>query len=169
VTPARIALALAAFAVGILTFSHLTGDPPGAMGKLAREFSLPDTTGQAHASTEWAGRVRLINFWATWCPPCRREIPALIALQQDFGARGLQVIGIAMDDAEAVAAFARETGINYPLLVGDQDVVELAVDLGNHREALPYTVVLDRAGRIVHVHAGEVTEAGLAPVLERLL
>jgi len=169
-SPARLALTLAAFAVGILSFIHLhRDDSVGGIGDRARDFTLPDTAGQAHASTEWAGRVRVLNFWATWCPPCRREVPALIALQKEFGARGLQVVGIAMDEADLVADFAGEAGINYPLLIGQQDVVDLAIGFGNRHAALPYTVVIDREGRIAHVQVGEVTRERLAPTLERLL
>jgi peroxiredoxin len=168
-SPAHLVLALAAFAVGLLAFAYRADEGPLAPGDRIREFTLPDTEGRAQASSQWAGRVRVVNFWATWCPPCRREIPALVGLQQDYGARGLQVIGIAMEDAASVAAFAREAGIDYPLLVGEQAVAELATALGNPHGALPYTVVIDRGGRIAHQQAGEVTRERLVPILEGLL
>jgi peroxiredoxin len=162
-TPARFALALAAFAVGLLAFSFLSDGGKDYLepGDRAPAFSLADTAGRLRASNEWADQVLVLNFWATWCPPCRREIPALLDIQRELGPRGLTIIGIALDEAPAVEAFAREIGIDYPLLVGEQDVVDLGRRLGNHYAALPFTVVVDRKGVITHAQAGEITRESL--------
>ena len=170
-SPARLALALAAFAVGLIAFAFVSEGPKESLevGDAAPPFTLPDTAGVMRSSGEWAGEVVVLNFWATWCPPCRREVPALVATQEAYGARGLRIVGVALDEPAAVDAFAREMGIGYPLLVGQQEVVELARRFGNLYAALPFTVVLDREGRIVHAQAGEVTRDALALRVEGLL
>ena len=132
------------------------------------DFSLVDLAGETRSGAEWSGQVRIVNFWATWCPPCRREIPLLIDLQQEYGDR-MQVIGIAIDDLADVQSYAEETGFNYPVLVGQQE----AIDLGNaflpDFVGLPFTVIVDAGNRIAKVHMGELhrdeAKAMLAEVL----
>ncbi len=103
---------------------------------------------------KWPGELVVLNFWATWCPPCLREIPAFIALQDKYRARGVQFIGVALDQAAAVAPFVAERGVNYPIVLGDDAVVRLMQRLGNDIGGLPYTVVL-RGEEVVFAKQGE--------------
>lgn len=130
---------------------------------------IKDLDGREHSLSEWEGKILVVNFWATWCLPCVVEIPAFVKLQADLGARGLQFVGIALDDRAAAAKFATEHAINYPVLVGDDDVARLMQGLGNAIGALPYTVVFDRDGHIVHTQQGEWELAEARRILKPLL
>jgi len=111
-------------------------------------FTLEDMNGIAHPIDEWSGKVRVINFWATWCPPCREEIPMFLELQEQYGDLGLQFIGIALDQSDAVASYRDEMLIDYPLLLGGRAALDLMGRLGNLAGVLPYSVVVDRDGYI---------------------
>ncbi len=128
-------------------------------------FSLPGPNGEPRSIAAFDGQVVLINFWATWCAPCLEEVPALVETQAALGDRGLQVVGVAFDDAEPVRAFADEHDINYPLMVGGRDAFAVGSDYGNARGVLPYTVVIDRAGVIRETHLGALTR----PQIEELV
>ncbi len=132
-------------------------------------FKLPDMEGVPHKVDEWHGRVILINFWATWCPPCREEIPMFIDLQTRFADRGLQVIGIALQQASEVREFADELNMNYPVLVGEQDVIRIATEYGNTIGALPYTAIISRDGKIAFVKRGPMTETETESIILSLL
>jgi thiol-disulfide isomerase/thioredoxin len=121
------------------------------------EFTLPDLAEKPQSSTQWLGQVLILNFWATWCPPCRREIPEFIALQQELGPRGIQFVGIALDKPAAVRDFAQTTEFNYPILLGDEDrTFELFRKLGNRQFGLPFSVIFDRTGQVVYSILGEL-------------
>ena len=111
----------------------------------------------------------VLNFWATWCPPCLHEIPGFIALQDQYADRGVQFLGVAIDDGEKVRAFATEMGINYPTLHGQMDAIEVMAAYGNKSGGLPYTVVIDRSGQIVARHPGVLEQDAAATLLEQLL
>jgi thiol-disulfide isomerase/thioredoxin len=98
----------------------------------------------------------MVNFWATWCPPCRREIPLLNALRAEYGARGYEIIGIAVDFREDVLAYMQGTPISYPMLIGEQDAIDVARAFGIDDLFYPSTVFLDRRGRIVTIKVGEL-------------
>src|SRR5690606_11580261 len=119
--------------------------------------------------SQWDGEVLLINFWATWCPPCVREIPILIELQSLYGEQGLSVVGIAVDRRETAQSFAEETGISYPVLYGVQSALEVAQLYGNDAGTLPYTVIVDRDGFVRHVFPTEFDRATLESALQPLL
>jgi thiol-disulfide isomerase/thioredoxin len=135
----------------------------------AADIPLPDLAGQPRRLADWRGQVLIVNFWATWCPPCIHEIPEFIALQRELGDRGVQFVGIAMDDPQAVADFVREQGVNYPTLLDNGEGIALARALGNAQGVLPYTLVLDRQGAIQRRHAGAITRDELAPTIMDLL
>lgn len=165
-----IVLALTAGAIGFVAY-QATQKPsaPDAMASAALpEFVLPDLQGAERASSEWSGRPRIVNFWATWCPPCRREIPLLIELQAQHG-DALQVIGIAIDDMSEVQDYAADTGFNYPVLVGQQDAVELGNAVLRDWIGLPFTAFVDASGRITHVHVGELHREQASEFLKELL
>ena len=139
------------------------------IGSLRPEFALPDTEGQIHNIKEWDGKVLVVNFWATWCPPCRREMPAFIELQDEFGAQGLQFIGVAIDEADKVSEFMDTYGVNYPMLLGDLAAIDVAKKYGNRFGALPYTVIVDRQGKITFIRRGELTKTGAIAEIKKLL
>jgi len=124
-------------------------------------FSLPDSTGKVHSVSEWDGKLLLINFWATWCPPCLEEIPGFVRLQAEFSPRGVQFLGVAMDSAENVSRFMAEQHMNYPSLVGPAAAIEIGRVYGNTYGALPFTVVISPAGKVLHTQAG-ILEIGAA-------
>ena len=116
--------------------------------------ALPDLAGQSQPLSQWKGRILVVNFWATWCAPCREEIPALIEVQNSLGPKGLQIVGIAIDQAERVKPYAAEMRINYPILIGELDAMDLAQQAGNQLGGLPFTVILDRSGKPVRTELG---------------
>ena len=128
-----------------------------------------DPDGREQPLAQWRERPLLINFWATWCSPCRQELPSLLRLNSRFSARGVQFVGIAVDSAPNVVEFARNLSLSYPLLVAGADVGELMRQLGNSSLALPYTVVVDAAGRVRFTHPGRVSESELEILLTDLL
>ncbi len=139
------------------------------IGSSLPEYNLLGLDGVRERSEQWLGKVQVINFWATWCPPCKREIPTLIELQNEYRNHNLQVIGIAMDDAEPVRQYADKKGINYPILVGEQDVIDVSEQLGNDLGILPYTVITDQAGNITFIRYGEVDRNTLESEIKKLI
>jgi thiol-disulfide isomerase/thioredoxin len=119
-------------------------------------FTLDDRTGKPTSIDAWAGRSLVINFWATWCAPCRREIPLLQAVHRDWAGEDVSVIGIAVDHRDQVLAFADQFKIAYPLLIGEQDALDVASSLGVASPAFPFTVFTDRRARVVAVFVGEL-------------
>jgi thiol-disulfide isomerase/thioredoxin len=131
--------------------------------------ALPDAKGREQSIGQWKGKVLVVNFWATWCVPCREEMPEFVKAQQEFGPRGLQFVGIAVDDPAKVEAFAAELGLNYPALIGGYGAIELSRSFGNRLGALPFTIIVDRAGRINHTQLGPIKEAQLRAIIVQLL
>lgn len=162
-------MAVAAAALGAGSYVQLmrsSTDPPasGAPAALLR-MALPDLAGKPVTLAAWRGKVLVINFWGTWCAPCRREIPGLISIQRKHASNGVQVVGIAVDQEDKVQEYAKEIGINYPVLVAGMEGATLARELGNKSGALPFTVVLDHGGKVILSHLGLIT----AEELEKLL
>ena len=121
------------------------------------EFQLADREGQLRSLTHWQGKSLVINFWATWCAPCRREIPLLQQIARDHRAEGVEVIGIAVDFRDAVLQYADEMKIDYPLLIGEQDALDAAAAFGIEAIGFPFTIFTDQQGRIIVAHMGELT------------
>ncbi len=119
-------------------------------------FSLHDLDGKSTPIATWNGKSLVINFWATWCAPCRREVPLLKALATQWSGRDLQVVGIAIDYPDKVRNFAGQFGIDYPLLVGEQDALDVAARFGMDSPAFPFTVFTDRRGQVVALFVGEL-------------
>lgn len=121
--------------------------PPG--------LHLADLKGVNHPFTQWRGKLLLLNFWATWCAPCRAEIPLLIQMQQQYAARGLQIVGPAVDDPGLVAGALPRLGLDYPVLVGDPDtLVKIMDQLGNGPGGLPFSVLISPKGMILERRVG---------------
>lgn len=123
--------------------------------------SLPDLDGTPHTLAEWRGKLVLVNFWASWCGPCREEMPLLDATQKRLAGKGLQIVGIASDSAAATKEFLARTPVSYPILVDDPEQGDLSKRFGNSRDVLPYTVLVSRDGHIVARRAGNFTQSAL--------
>ena len=130
---------------------------PAALAQLTQTV-FPDMSGQSHRLQDWTGKVLVVNFWATWCPPCRAEMPAFSRLQQQHGAEGVQFVGIAMDSAENVQQFAAQHPVSYPLLLGSNSLGRLMHDLGNPKMGLPFTLIIAADGRVIASRTGAVSE-----------
>jgi thiol-disulfide isomerase/thioredoxin len=167
-----VAVAAAALAAGFAFHPWNRQEPavlPPASAAALMQAALPDLSGQSQPLSQWQDKVLVVNFWATWCAPCRDEIPALIALQNKLGPRGLQIIGIAIDQADRVKPYAAEMRINYPVLVGELDAMDLAQRAGNQLGGLPFTVILDRSGKPVRSELGGVNQEKLESIVQPLL
>jgi thiol-disulfide isomerase/thioredoxin len=130
-------------------------------------ISLADPGGIKHALSEWKGRPLLVNFWATWCAPCRREIPLLKTIRHERAQDGIEIVGIAVDFRDAVQKYAREMSIDYPLLVGEQDGLEAIAAFGMDT-VFPFTVFADARGRIVTLKVGELHADEARFILDRV-
>ena len=146
---------------------RVRADHGAAEGVMASR--LADIDGRLQPLSQWRGKVLVVNFWATWCAPCREEIPGFVRLQEKYGDRGLQFIGIAIDQRDKVQAFAQEFGMNYPVLLGGIDSVEMSRQAGNRVGALPFTLIFDRTGQIVGRELGGLKEAKLDGMIQSLL
>ncbi len=118
-------------------------------------LTLPDLNGTPQALSQWKGKVLVVNFWATWCPPCKEEMPEFSRLHRELSSNGVQFVGISIDTADKVAAFSKETPVSYPLLVSGLESLDLASDLGNRAKGLPFTVVLRPDGNPQQVKLGK--------------
>jgi len=165
-----IAVALVAVAAGLYLhpLDRVAEAPVPVTPPTLLETPLETLDGGRKALGTWKGKVLVVNFWATWCGPCRKEIPEFIRMQQRLGGQGLQFVGIAIDEKDKVAAYVREIGINYPVLVGELDAVEMSRSLGNDLGGLPFTIVVDRTGKVVHTVLGATTEARLEAMIQGL-
>jgi len=163
-------LAIAALALGAwlaLGVADSRARETAAQALLAVE--LPDLAGKPQRLDQWRGRVLVVNFWATWCEPCKAEMPQFIRAQTAQGANGLQFVGIAVDSADKVEKFAQDLGVNYPTLIGGLGAIELSRQLGNDLMALPFTIVLDRDGKVVHTQLGPLKGDRLQTLIGPLL
>jgi thiol-disulfide isomerase/thioredoxin len=161
-----VAAAVMALATGAY-FGLRHEAPADATALLA--LSLPDASGKEQSIGQWRGKVVVVNFWATWCAPCREEMPEFMRAQTEFGARGLQFVGIAVDQADKVDQFANELGLNYPTLIGGYGAVELSRTLGNSLAALPFTIIVDRQGRVAYTQLGLLKPDQLRTIVGKLL
>jgi len=129
--------------------------PPTVPASLP-DIALKDLDGHVHRLAEWNGKSLVINFWATWCAPCRHEIPLLNKIRSEYAGKGFEVVGIAVDFADDVRAFTRDFPIRYPLLIGEEDGLAAARAFGIETMAFPFTAFADARGRLVAVHLGEL-------------
>lgn len=160
-------VAVLALVVGIFLQQSNVSDSQPAQAKL--EFGFPDLNGQMQAVSQWHGKILLINFWATWCPPCLKEIPEFIQWQQEFQANDVQFVGIALDDRQAVADYLQQVAINYPVLIAGDAGGELAHELGNIINTVPFTVIVNQQGQIVHRQLGELNREQFLKAVKPLL
>ncbi|MDE1959868.1 MAG: TlpA family protein disulfide reductase [Xanthomonadaceae bacterium] len=139
------------------------------IGDRADALILPDLRGRPTPLARWQGRLVLLNFWASWCGPCREEMPALAQAQATYATRGFSVIGIAMDEPAAVKAYLAQVPVDYPVLIGLDASPDPSLRFGDTRGALPYSVLIGRDGLILRTKLGAFAPGELQRWIERAL
>jgi len=162
-------VAIFALAAGLLTQRMLRTSSAFQETAKVVNFSLPDVSAEMQAISQWRGKVLVINFWATWCAPCLKEIPEFVRLQAEFQAVGLQFVGVSIEDRPVVADFIKGNPINYPMLIAGDAGIGLARQLGNIINAVPFTVIVDQTGQIVHRQPGELSRQQLLEIVKPLI
>jgi thiol-disulfide isomerase/thioredoxin len=162
-----VVLCVVALGFGSLAYRWINAEEPAVDARLS-EVSFNDLTGTPQNFSQWAGKLLVVNFWATWCPPCKQEMPEFVRAQQEWGARGVQFIGIAIDDPKEVQTYLSVSPVNYPILIGEPGGPEWAAELGDALQVLPFTAVIDRAGRVVRVKSGPYSRDELMELLSGL-
>lgn len=138
-----------------------------AVGALM-QLSLPDVDGQLQQLSHWQGKTLVVNFWATWCPPCVDEMPELVALQNDLGSTGVQVLGIGIDSPSNIRQFSEKHQITYPLLIGGMEGTELSRQFGNQAGGLPFTVLISQDGKVRKTYMGRLDLTAVRADLSKL-
>ncbi|HET7203079.1 MAG TPA: TlpA disulfide reductase family protein [Steroidobacteraceae bacterium] len=141
---------------------------PPRLAETVPEFQLADREGKLRSLKDWQGKSLVVNFWATWCAPCRREIPLLQQIARDRAADGFEVVGIAVDFRDKVLAYADEMQIEYPLLIGEQDALDAAAAFGVEAIGFPFTIFTDRKGRVVTAQMGELSASVADLILDEV-
>ena len=159
-------IALAALAAGLYFGLSGTSDRPAAA---LLGTTLPDIEGRDQRLDQWKGKVLVVNFWATWCEPCREEMPEFVKAQTAFGAKGLQFVGIAIDQPDKIRQFSQELKLNYPSLVGGYGALELSKAFGNKLMALPFTLIINREGQVAYSQLGPLKPGKLDAIVAKLL
>jgi thiol-disulfide isomerase/thioredoxin len=152
------------------TAAESDGSAPESARKVPEnlpDVAMPDTKGVPHKLSEWKGRPLMVNFWATWCDPCRREIPLLKSLRHERSADSLEIVGIAVDFQDAVLQYTQKIGIDYPVLIGEKDGMA-AIDAFGMDTVFPFTVFADSRGRIFTVKVGELHRDEANVILDSL-
>ena len=156
------------FLAALCAWTSLSATEPQIAATPAPDWKLKDVNGKTISSADFKGKVVVLDFWATWCPPCRAEIPGFVELQKQYGKDGVAVIGASVDSSDEIAAvkkFAEKFGINYPVGLADQDAVRAFGGV----DAIPTTFIIDRDGRIVSRHMGFTEKADLEKEIKPLL
>jgi thiol-disulfide isomerase/thioredoxin len=168
-TALMLLVGIAALTAGLMVQRAMrtSGDIVEAVTPL--EFSFPDASDKMQSLNQWRGKVLVINFWATWCAPCLKEVPEFIKLQAEYQTRGLQFIGVAIEDKQPVLDYLQRIAVNYPVLIAGDAGIGLTQQLGNVIGAVPFTVVLDRSGQLVFRQAGELSADKLLEVVTPLI
>lgn len=162
------AIAFIALAAGLFVRQYLAVAEPSQPAPQLN-FSLPDLADKPQSVTQWQGKILIINFWATWCPPCLKEVPEFIKLQDEYKDKGVQFVGIAIEEKQSVEDYLKRIKINYPVLIGGEGATMLAQQLGNVINTVPFTVIINQQGQIVHHQLGELTREKVLEVIGSLL
>lgn len=169
-----VLLTVTALAGGVYAQRWLSTAKPAAISEAKAaallDIAFADLDGASHRVSEWRGKVLIVNFWASWCPPCLEEMPQFVKLQEELGGSGLQFIGVLdNDNVEAARQLLASAPVNYPVLDGAERADPWSDKLGNKAAALPFSAVFDRAGRLVHAETGPFTREEVLKVVTPLL
>lgn len=157
-----LALAFGGFGAWVASRRYAIGDADSAAIELLYGLTLPDAHGAPTALAALRGQPAVVNFWATWCPPCVDELPLLNAFHTEHAGRGWQVLGLAVDQPSAVRRFMQQLPLVFPVGMAGLAGTELSRSLGNLGGGLPFSVVFDAGGAVAHQKVGKVSEADLA-------
>jgi thiol-disulfide isomerase/thioredoxin len=163
-----IFVAIIALGAGMLSHQLTAQTKTATDSAKLPDITLPDLNGTERKLSEWKGKILILNFWATWCSPCRKEIPEFIKLQTELGEKGLQFVGIAVEEMETVKEYSKSVGINYPTLIGQVSGINLSIPLGNMISTVPFTVIFDQQGNIIHRQLGELSKKKILEVITPL-
>ncbi|MCF8198305.1 MAG: TlpA family protein disulfide reductase [Sulfuritalea sp.] len=174
----KLWLSLASFALLVFASVYLLGFPgetPRATPAVVNpeisiyELELDNLEGKRVSLGQWRGQVLVVNYWATWCHPCREEMPGFSRLQEKYQDKSVQFVGISIDTVAKIMEFQKTTPVVYPLLIGDMNAMESSAKFGNSRLALPFTAVFDKQGKLFSTKLGRLTESDLEKQLEELI
>lgn len=156
-----------------LTVRHFAINPlygkPAISGKPLFSATLTDSQGIKQNLSQYQGKILIVNFWATWCPPCREEMPELSLLQQEYKNKNIVVIGIAEDELALVREFLQSSPVTYPIFIADTENMELGANLGNNKAVLPYTVIINTDGDVIYTFFGRISKSLLEKSLQNIL
>jgi peroxiredoxin len=177
-----VALTAVALGVGIVKYWPTDQPPPDQVGRepqaetqspmisrVRPDFTMPDVTGKQRNIKEWDGKVLAVNFWATWCEPCKQEITDFNILQQQYANKGFQFVGVALDDLDAVQTYLKTSTITYPVLIGEDQAAKVADTYGDEQGVVPYTAFINRKGQIAFIQYGAMSQDLARQVIESLL
>lgn len=162
-------VAILGFAIRYFFLDPYTQENENLSSHALFSASFVDDKNMQQPMQTYQGKILVVNFWATWCPPCREEMPELSALQQQYPSKKVQILGLAIDDIETIQAFRKENPVSYPLFSAETQGMDIAGNLGNHKGALPYTVIIDTNGKVVKTYLGRISKPLLEETLSMLL
>jgi thiol-disulfide isomerase/thioredoxin len=165
--PASSGATAPAVAARMVTEAPTSASSAGLTRLMTKNYA--DLQGRPLSLQKWSGKVLVVNFWATWCPPCREEMPGFSRLQKKYAGNGVQFVGIGVDDADKIVQFQKDFPVDYPLAVAELDAMGLTAELGNSTEGLPFTVFVDRSGQLRLAKVGRMSESEVERQLGEML
>ena len=166
-----VAISLLALLGGVLTsqWIYKTGlaSDPAVKAFFANSWQTPD--GKTVNTQDWQGKVLVVNFWASWCPPCVEEMPALDKLQQEFLQQNVLFVGIGIDSPSNIREFLSKTPVSYPIVIGGLEGSNLSKQLGNSQGALPYTIIINAKGKASYSKLGKISEDDIRSAIKSAL
>ena len=166
-----IGISLVALAAGVLTsqwiFRAGLADDPAIKAFFANSWQTPD--GKSVDTNEWRGKVLVVNFWASWCPPCVEEMPTLDKLQAEFKTKNVLFVGIGIDSPSNIRQFLEKTPVSYPIVIGGLEGSNISKQMGNAQGALPYTVIMNTQGKANSSKLGKISEEELRSAIKSAL
>ncbi|QWE16856.1 TlpA disulfide reductase family protein [Polynucleobacter sp. AP-Nino-20-G2] len=164
-------ISLVALLLGVLTsqWIYKTGlaSEPAIKAFFANSWKTPD--GKSVDTENWRGKVLVVNFWASWCPPCVEEMPTLDKLQQEFSSKNVLFVGIGIDSPSNIREFLQKTPVSYPIVIGGLEGSNLSKQMGNTQGALPYTIIINAGGKAISSKLGKISEEELRSAIKSAL